>query len=217
MAKKPSQPVLKHKPCRGRPVDPHKADQILEVAMAVFMQEGYHYTNMDIIAQRAKVSKLTLYRRFPTKQKLFAAVVERKCRQYVPEEIFEVFGTKSAREALFTVGCAMFKLILSDDAINMYRMMGTEAHRHPELTQLFYESGPGKMKKIMVEKIKTLAERGELKVKDPTEAKDFFGALFVGSDIYMRRFLNLSSPLPSQAEIEAYVAKATDLLLRAYR
>ncbi len=49
--------------------------RVLEAALEVFSQKGFHPATMDEIAEKAGVGKGTLYRHFETKEKLFAELV----------------------------------------------------------------------------------------------------------------------------------------------
>ena len=49
---------------------------ILRAAAEVFAKSGYHLTDVDVIANKLGVGKGTIYRYFPTKHKLFTAVME---------------------------------------------------------------------------------------------------------------------------------------------
>lgn len=51
---------------------------ILDTARSVFETYGVRRANIDDVAARAGVSRSTIYRRFPTKEKLFAQVVRRE-------------------------------------------------------------------------------------------------------------------------------------------
>jgi AcrR family transcriptional regulator len=62
-----------------------KAEQILQGAMQEFLQHGYTATSMARIAATAGVSKETLYSYFESKEKLFAAIVERTAQQHFQE------------------------------------------------------------------------------------------------------------------------------------
>ena len=50
--------------------------QLLEVALDVFVESGYHAASMDEIAERAGVSKPVLYQHFPGKLDLYLALLE---------------------------------------------------------------------------------------------------------------------------------------------
>ena len=55
---------------------------ILGAALEVFLEQGYEGATMEAIAERARISKGTLYARFSTKEPLFRAVLERKLAQW---------------------------------------------------------------------------------------------------------------------------------------
>ncbi len=57
---------------------PRKArrEQLLAVALEVFVEQGYHAASMDEIADRAGVSKPVLYQHFPGKLDLYLALIE---------------------------------------------------------------------------------------------------------------------------------------------
>ena len=52
----------------GRPRDARVERAILEAALDLAMESGHEAVTVDAVAQRAKVSKASLYRRWPTKE-----------------------------------------------------------------------------------------------------------------------------------------------------
>lgn len=60
----------------SKPVkDSPKKQEIIEAAFGLFKSNGFYATGVDLIMQTAKVSKRTLYKYFPTKNDLIAAVL----------------------------------------------------------------------------------------------------------------------------------------------
>jgi AcrR family transcriptional regulator len=57
------------------PSKPNAKERILEAALEIFSQKGFHPATTDEIAERAGVGKGTVYRYFETKEKLFAELV----------------------------------------------------------------------------------------------------------------------------------------------
>lgn len=200
---------------RGRPIDETKRNDILSAATTLFMRQGFTSTSMEQIAKEAGMSKLTLYRRFADKNALFTEVISRKCRTHIPDELFDIFGTVSVREAIKTVGAALFSLITSPDATAMHRMMMTEAPHNSEMTELFYNAGPKRVKALVREKMQYLRDTGKLNILDPGEATEFFCALFSGSDLYMRNLLNIGEK-PTEEQRNDHVNRAVDFFMRAY-
>jgi AcrR family transcriptional regulator len=54
----------------GRPLDPTRAEAIIEATLAGLADVGYDRLTMDMVAARAKVGKATLYRRWSSKADL---------------------------------------------------------------------------------------------------------------------------------------------------
>lgn len=75
----------------GRPAGrlPAKREAILHAAVAVFLREGYARASVEAIADRAGVSKQTVYNHFGDKERLFLAAVEgerqRVAARFTPE------------------------------------------------------------------------------------------------------------------------------------
>lgn len=59
--------------------------QLLDVALEVFVEQGYHSASMDEIAERAGVSKPVLYQHFPGKLDLYLALLETSCDTVIGE------------------------------------------------------------------------------------------------------------------------------------
>ena len=51
---------------------------LLETALRLFNQNGYHATGIDLIIAESGVAKTTLYRHFETKDDLILAALERR-------------------------------------------------------------------------------------------------------------------------------------------
>jgi len=75
--------VVLRKP--GRPVDPRlrdrRCEEILDAAVKLFAKHGYSRADTQVLADDLGVGKGTLYRYFPSKQRLFLAAVDRVMRR----------------------------------------------------------------------------------------------------------------------------------------
>jgi AcrR family transcriptional regulator len=67
------------RPRGGRLPRRERRVQLLESALEVFVQHGYHAAAMDDIAERAGVSKPVLYQHFPGKLELYLALLDSSC------------------------------------------------------------------------------------------------------------------------------------------
>jgi hypothetical protein len=60
---------------RGRPRREGADEEILDVARTMLAEGGYGALNVDALAERAGVAKTTVYRRWPSKGALIAALI----------------------------------------------------------------------------------------------------------------------------------------------
>lgn len=77
-----------------------RAQQLLDVAEAVFTEHGLQAASMDEIAERAGVTKPVVYDHFGSKDGLLAAVIERAGGQLQELTAAAVAGARDAEEAL---------------------------------------------------------------------------------------------------------------------
>jgi AcrR family transcriptional regulator len=66
----------------GRPRIPGLTDSILDATIALAAEEGLEDLTLDAIAARANVGRPTIYRRWPSKEALLAAAVEKMMDDY---------------------------------------------------------------------------------------------------------------------------------------
>lgn len=127
---------------RGRPADARKHADILAVAMDVFLERGYHAASMDAIAKRARVSKITVYAHFSSKQALFSAIIaELAGRLTGAIERMTLAGLPPA-QALRQLARAYLDLALAPRSLALHRLVVAEAARHPQLGRLIFRHGP---------------------------------------------------------------------------
>lgn len=74
----------------GRPKDLEKRARILQAAKAIFLKSGYHGTSMNLIAQEAGVTKLTVYNHFQDKANLFICAITETCEETLGTKPFEL-------------------------------------------------------------------------------------------------------------------------------
>ena len=190
-----------------------RVHRILAAARTLFLNLGYGETSMDAIAQRAAVSKATLYSHFDGKAALFAALIVTECRHLSDEIGGRALDEPDIREALLQVAHDFNNLLCTGYGLTMYRIVVAEVPRFPELGRIFYESGPT----IMIERIagilRRAAERGLLTVRDPRIAAIQFISLVRG-ELHLTSVLGLKKASKNPA---AYIEASVDLFLAGYR
>jgi AcrR family transcriptional regulator len=150
----------------GRPRDSRLDDALLETAMAVFLERGYHGATFTEIARRAGVGTPAIYRRWATKAQLALDIVVRENK---PEPIPD---TGSIRDDLV----AFMRLRLSTWATPLFRQIVlplmlqgfVEGSVGTEVRQRFFE-----YRKALAGRIQRSVAAGELRPgTEPTRLLD---------------------------------------------
>jgi AcrR family transcriptional regulator len=90
-------------PRRGRPATPFLRERILESATALFAEREFDRVLIDDVAGRARVGKGSVYRRFGSKEELYAAVVIAGFGELQEQIRAALAGTVSTREQVATI------------------------------------------------------------------------------------------------------------------
>jgi TetR/AcrR family transcriptional repressor of mexJK operon len=202
----------------GRPKSEAKRLAIMDAAENAFMEHGYEKTSMDLIAQLADVSKLTIYSHFADKDALFKAIITRKCQQHNNPDSFSELHQLPIKTALEIIGHNFVNLILSKEAICMHRLVESESLRHPKIAQLFYEAGPKHVKSEFINLLKDWTKAKILKIADYELAADQFFSLLKG-EAHMKLILNLPINFPNSTSVREplkHIAGAVNMFLKTY-
>lgn len=90
-----------------------RREEVLDAALAVFADRGYHGASTEEVAKRAGISQPYVFRLFGTKKDLFCAVTSRCFGQTL--EIFQRAAEgKRGEEALAAIGSAYADLLAND-------------------------------------------------------------------------------------------------------
>jgi len=115
-----------------------KGEHILQVAGDVFRELGYAAASMDEIARRAGVAKATLYRYYPAKQDLFAAVLE-AARVRWPEQEPQELGD-DPEVTLTRILLLGLERLFEPAYAGLVRVAAAEARHMPELAATFVQN-----------------------------------------------------------------------------
>ena len=197
----------------GRPKDVEKGAAILDAAKRLFLANGFEGVSMDQIAAEAGVSKLTVYSHFGDKEALFAAAAKAYCEQQLPASMFESRPDVPLRERLLQIGRAFFGMVCSPEALAGHRILCTPRLAESAVPRLFWQAGPQRVQDAFAELLRGRIAAGELAIDDVPRAASQFFALLKGEP---HAQLVFGCGAPSPAEVEAHLAAAVELFLRAY-
>jgi TetR/AcrR family transcriptional repressor of mexJK operon len=182
-----------------------KRDAILRGAKAVFLKRGYEGTSMDVVALRAGVSKMTVYRHFGSKEVLFAGVISDLCERIIDGNLQEIFDSPP-REALRTFARKMIAIVFAPETIELHRIVISESRSFSKLGRLFYQSGPEACISTLASYFDRHADDARFKISNATRAAEEFLELLRGY-AHLRVLLGLEKA-PSKYEIEERIEGA---------
>ena len=169
---------------------------------------------MSSISAKVGGSKTTLWTYFPSKQDLFAAVVDDLVERYGTALEVPLDPDADVAESLRRMGRALLQTIHSPPLIDLQRLTIGEAGRFPELARVFHERGPARGKARLQLYIREAMARGKLRLGDPIDAsRSFAGMLQAGSA--QLHLLGLIEQ-PDEGELEREIDAAIDAFLRAW-
>ena len=199
---------------RGRPRDPAKLEAILDAAYDLFVDRGIAATPMDLVAERAGVSKMTVYANFPDKPALLVAVFDRRRKTTHLPDLPVGSNLNLSLERLAEFGEVVVSILTRPEVVRETRLMAECAADQPRLATMFYTAGRGEILKHVTVFLKGLTERGVLAIDDPElAAEELIGAWLGMSEV--RQSLGLAGP-PSSKAIAKRVRYAIDTLVRAW-
>ena len=199
---------------RGRPVNEALRQTIADTACDLFLELGFQATTMDKVAQRARISKLSIYRHFENKEALFSAAIAARCQQFAPQSLFEG-GEGTAEEQLLAVGSSLLGLLLSQEVRSVEAMVMADKTNQTDLARLYYNAGPVRFMSQIEALLRRLHARAVLNVPDPHQSARLFAALFKGSDLLITAPFNPVGA--SDADTRAYCRSAVAMFIQAHR
>jgi AcrR family transcriptional regulator len=143
-------------PARGRPRDPARDARILDAALALVAQVGYDRMTVDAIAERAGVSKPTIYRRWNGKSEVVADAIRHRKDEAVAAD------TGSLRGDLLAVIHAQAETISGDENAQIVAGLTGLLRSSDEFATLFRERAIAPERARWAQLLDRATARGEL-------------------------------------------------------
>ena len=190
-----------------------KRQQIIMAAADLFTELGFSNTSMDKVAERAGVSKQTVYSHFGSKEGIFVASIESKC---LMNSLSTEFFCQQQPTAWILLELARHfnALLLSSDAVRIMRLCCASAETHPEVSELFYSAGPQNLHRLLSDYLQERATTAELEIANYPAAADQFLSM-VNADEPFRARLGLPAQLNAE-ELDDYLKSCVRIFLKGY-
>lgn len=193
-----------------------KAQRVLEAASRVFLVHGFSAATTDMIQSEAGVSKSTVYAHFPSKEALFAAVIEFECDAFARQIRDLNIDDGHIKAVLTALGQAYLEIVFSPKALALFRVVVGEAPRFPDIAQVFYRVGPMVVGRLMAEHLQAAVAEGTLNLAGTTvdgAAQYFAGVLRAPGHL---ECLLLPNAQPTSQQIDIWVKQAVTIFLKAF-
>ena len=114
--------------------------ELLEAALALFVEKGFAATRVEEVAARAGVSKGTLFLYFPSKEELFKAVVRENASRHLHDAFREVAGyAGTSAELLHEFIRRWWTQYGGTPAAGLTKLIMSEAANFPDLAQYYQD------------------------------------------------------------------------------
>jgi TetR/AcrR family transcriptional repressor of mexJK operon len=202
---------------RGRPPG-SSGDELLETARQEFLAHGYAGTTMDALAGRARISKNSLYREYPSKERLFAAVVAdwvRRGRDAMRPHLDALVEADDVRSGLQHFARVLQAAVLSPAVLRIRTLISAEAARFPEVAAGYVTDSWEANLRAFGDTLAVLMERGSIGRGDPALAAEQFTWLVLAAPLNR---LTLEAGLESYppARLERIADEAVETFLARF-
>jgi AcrR family transcriptional regulator len=160
-----------------------RPEQIIKAALEVFGECGLANARLQDIAERAGVSKGTIYLYFPNKEELFREMIRQTAVAAIERaEQANVPGTPRNQLLAFMRGYWAF--VRSPVFMTIYRLVLGELHQFPDLAKFYAHEVVARGQKLIAGIIRRGIDAGEFREIDPMTAARAVVALIVMNGIW---------------------------------
>ena len=182
---------------RGRPRDAGADRAILDAALDLFVQRGVEGASIEQIAKRAGVGKLTVYRRWSSKEELLSQAIE-SARENVPDAPPEDLNALPLADLVTRSLPAQVDMMADPKFAGMIAQIFGSRISHPLLMQTYWEHYIEPRRRAVHVLLRRAQAEGQL---DPDADLDVVIDMMVGALMYRM----LQPNTPDRAEIRRYL------------
>ncbi len=200
-------------PRAGRPTREQaeaRHELLLDRAIDHFLEKGFERATVEGIAADVNMTKRTVYARYPDKETLFRAAVERAIRRFaVSQEIIEATRDKDFRQTLTNIAMLRIKVVSTDEGLKLQRIINTESYRFPDIYTTYFEIAARPTSTFLTKLLTEENEAGRLAVDNPGMAAVIFMSMVIGGPVSL---IVSGNPLPRE-QLKERVAFGVNLFL----
>ncbi|MBK5519313.1 TetR/AcrR family transcriptional regulator [Pseudomonas sp. TH10] len=191
-----------------------KREAIIQAAIAEFRANGFEITSMDKIAATAGVSKRTVYNHFPSKEELFAEILNQLWARISAEMTAVYCPDQPLREQLQQMLLAKLQMMADDNFMGLARVAIAATIHSPERAQNMV-ARMGEREEGLTVWIRAAQADGRLKPVDPEFAAQQVQGLLKSFAFWPQ--ISMGLPSIEAAMQDQVVDSALDMFLACYQ
>ena len=162
MRDKPSAPGIRRRRKQAR------RNELLDAALALFVEKGFADTRTEEIAARAGVSKGTIYLYFSSKEEMLKAVIARQVSSRISMGAQQAAKHNGSCADLLRRLLEAWWLLLADAAVGgVFKLVITEVRKFPQLMDFWVREVEEPGRRLIGRVVREGMDRGEFRRLDP--------------------------------------------------
>jgi AcrR family transcriptional regulator len=141
--------------------------ELLDAALALFVEKGFAAARTEEIASRAGVSKGTLYLYFPSKDDLLKALIAEGFSSHIAIGAHETTDDRASHDLLRDVLTAWRSALMEGDAGGIFKLVYTEVRNFPGLADFWSREVIEPARRLVSRIVVRGIDRGEFRPVDP--------------------------------------------------
>lgn len=187
---------------------------MLEAALALLVERGFAATRMEDVAQRAGVSKGTVYLYWSSKEELLQAVIQRYLGGSLAQGAVAIQAhTGSTAELMRTVYVDWWIQVLESPASGVFKLMLAEARNFPEIAQFYRREVVESGRALIASVLQRGIESGEFRPVD-VEAAVFSLMLSMVMLCVHKHSVGVCAPIQGLQDGPRLIRAHVDLILQ---
>ena len=200
-----------HQPMRGRPTAEQVSSidrSIVDAARAMFLADGFDAVGMKQVAEKARVSKGTLYARYASKEALFTAVIERSVADWSAEaSLRDPLLTDNIEQRLRHHASTIATWLVRPDVLAVQRLVLSVRERFPALADVMRVRGYDYIVGLIARDIEDAAARDGRNLRDAGAVARLLVAGITGAHIQE------SGGFPGGEGLETFAQRVVDVIV----
>ncbi|MGE5151882.1 MAG: TetR/AcrR family transcriptional regulator [Rhodospirillaceae bacterium] len=192
-----------------------RPQELLDAALALFVEKGFSATRSEEVAALAGVSKGTLYLYYPSKEELFKAVVRHNMSRLIAEGIELVDAYEgSTSELLATLLEVWWERVGSTPAAGIHKIVLAEVRNFPELAQFYAEEVIVPADRLFSSAVRRGIQRGEFRAMPEHEVAQALMAPMIFLTLHQHSFAACPMPASVRLDPQRLIRTHLELALR---